>query len=71
MKHDQRDPQTDVAACATMRRPVLGELSAEAKAARAPFRPEELIEAQHDCVHQDPGNARAARTVRNLHSRSK
>lgn len=47
------------------RRPVLGELSAEAKAARAPLRPEELIEARHDRVHRDPGRARAARTVRN------
>jgi DNA-binding transcriptional regulator YiaG len=44
---------------------VLGELSAEAKAARAPLRPEELVEAQHDRVHRDPGRARAARTVRN------
>jgi DNA-binding transcriptional regulator YiaG len=47
------------------RRPVLGEISAEAKAARAPLRPEELVEAQHDRVHRDPGHARAARTVRN------
>lgn len=46
-------------------RPVLGELSAEAKAARAPLRPEELVEAQHDRVHRDPGRARVARTVRN------
>lgn len=46
-------------------RPVLGQLSAEAKAARAPLRPEELVEAQHDRVHRDPGRARAARTVRN------
>lgn len=46
-------------------RPVLGELSAEAKAARAPLPPEELVEAQHDRVHRDPGRARAARTVRN------
>lgn len=46
-------------------RPVIGELSAEAKAARAPLRPEELVEAQHDRVHRDPGRARAARTVRN------
>ena len=46
-------------------RPVLGKLSAEAKAARAPLRPEELVEAQHDRVHRDPGRARAARTVRN------
>lgn len=47
-------------------RPAIGELSAEAKAARAPLRPEELIEAQHDRVHRDPGRARAARTVRIL-----
>lgn len=46
-------------------RPVLGALSAEAKAARAPLPPEELVEAQHDRVHRDPGRARAARTVRN------
>lgn len=46
-------------------RPVLGELSAEAKAARAPLRPEELVEARHDRVHRDPGRTRAARTVRN------
>jgi len=46
-------------------RPVLGELSADAKAARAPLRPEDLVEAQHDRVHRDPGRARAARTVRN------
>jgi len=45
-------------------RPVLGELSAEARAARAPLRPEELVGAQHDRVHRDPGRARAARTVR-------
>jgi len=46
-------------------RPVLGELNADAKALRAPLRPEELIEAQHDRVHRDPGHARPARTVRN------
>lgn len=45
-------------------RPVLGELSAEARAARAPLRPEELVGAQHDRVHRDPGRARAARAVR-------
>ncbi len=44
---------------------VLGELSAEAKAARAPLRPEELIEARHDRVHQDPGGVHATSTVRN------
>ncbi|MGE3166915.1 MAG: hypothetical protein AB7O52_18580 [Planctomycetota bacterium] len=46
-------------------RHVLGELSAEAKAARAPLRPEELVDAKHERVHRDPGRARAARTVRN------
>jgi DNA-binding transcriptional regulator YiaG len=46
-------------------RPVLGELSAEAKAARAPLRPEELVGALQDRVHKDPGHARPARTVRN------
>lgn len=50
-------------------RPVLGELSAEAKAARMPLRPDELIEALHDRVHRDPGRARAARTVRNSRRR--
>ncbi len=44
---------------------ILGELSDQAKAARAPLRPEELIEARHERVHQDTGHARAARTVRN------
>lgn len=46
-------------------RPVLKELSAEAKAARAPLRPEELVEAQHDRVHPASSRSRAARTVRN------
>jgi len=46
-------------------RPVLGKLSAEAKAARSPLPLEELVDAQHDRVHRDPGHARAARTVRN------
>ncbi len=46
-------------------RPLLGDLSVDAKAARAPLRPEELVEAKHDRVHRDPGHARAARTVRN------
>lgn len=45
-------------------RPARGELSPEAKAARAPLRPEDLVDAQHDRVHRDPGRARAARTVR-------
>lgn len=42
-----------------------GELDAEARAARAPLRPEELVDARHDRVHRNPGGARAARTVRN------
>lgn len=46
------------------RRLVRHELSPEAKAARAPLRVEELIEARHEPVHRDPGGARAARTVR-------
>lgn len=46
-------------------RPAPTELSPEAKAARAPLPPEELIEAQQDRVHRDPNRARAARTVRN------
>jgi transcriptional regulator with XRE-family HTH domain len=45
-------------------RPALPALSAEARAARMPPPPEELIEALHDRVHQEPGRARAARTVR-------
>lgn len=44
-----------------MSEPVLGELSAEAKAARAPLPLEELVEAKHDRVHRDPGRARPAR----------
>lgn len=43
----------------------LSELSAEAQAARLPLRPEELVGAMNDRVHQEPGRARAARTVRN------
>ena len=39
-------------------RPALGALSAEAKAARAPLPLEELVEAQHDRAHRDPGRAR-------------
>ncbi len=43
-----------------------GELSPEAKAARMPLRPEELVEARHERVHRDVGIGRAARTVRNM-----
>jgi len=46
-------------------RPALAELSAAAKAARKPLPPEDLVDAQHDRVHQDRGRSRAARTVRN------
>lgn len=60
---EKEEPSSDVDAGRP--RPVLGELSAEAKAARAPLRPEELVEARHDRVHRDPGRTRAARTVRN------
>lgn len=45
-------------------RPALAELSAAAKAARKPLPPENLVDAQHDRVHQDRGRSRAARTVR-------
>lgn len=46
------------------KRMTLGSLSAEAKAARAPLRPEELVGALQDRVHRDPGRARAAKSVR-------
>ena len=45
-------------------RPVLGELSAEAKAARAPLRPEELVEAQHDRIHPASGRLLTARPIK-------
>ena len=45
-------------------RPTLGELSAQAKAARAPLPPEERVDALQDRAHLDLGHARAARTVR-------
>lgn len=45
-------------------RRVLGELSPEAKAARRPPPPEELVEALQDRVHKEVGRARAAQTVR-------
>jgi len=45
-------------------RPVPGELSAEARAVRAPIRPEDEIEADYSRVHRELGRARAARTVR-------
>lgn len=47
-------------------RPVVGPLSEEARAAREPLRPDELIDAEHDRVHRDLGLGRAARTVRSL-----
>ena len=40
-------------------------LSAEAREARKPAPPDELVEALHDRVHRDVGRGRAARTVRN------
>lgn len=46
---------------------VLGPLSAEAQAARAPLPVEVLLSgALHDTTHKDPGRARAARTIRDL-----
>ena len=45
--------------------PTMAELSAEANAARMPLPPEELFDAKHGRVHREPGQARAARTVRN------
>ena len=45
--------------------PVLGELSAEAKAGRKPLPPGELLDAKSERVHRDLGRARAARAVRN------
>lgn len=39
-------------------------LSAQAKAARAPRRPEELVDALQDPVHRETGIARAARSVK-------
>jgi len=47
------------------RTPTLAELAPSAKAERAPSPPEELVDAQHDRVHRDPGRARGTRTVRN------
>lgn len=46
-------------------KPSLAELSASAKAVREPLPLEDLVDAQHDRVHRDPGRARAARTLRN------
>lgn len=45
-------------------KPALTQLSAAAKAARKPLRPEELIDARNERVHRDHGQARPARTVR-------
>lgn len=41
-----------------------GALSAEAKAARAPLRPEELVEALHDRVHPTSGRLLAAKPIK-------
>ncbi len=41
-----------------------GELSAEAKAARMPLPPEELVGALNDSIHKSIGKARAAKTIR-------
>lgn len=41
------------------------ELSATAKKARQPLRPEELINARHDRAHRDQEGNRPARTIRN------
>lgn len=46
-------------------KPVLAELSAAAKVDRKPLPPEDLVDAQHDRVHRDRRQGRAARTVRN------
>lgn len=54
-----------LASGASRPRPALAQLSAEAKTAREPLPPEDLIDAQHDRVHREHGQARAARTVRN------
>jgi hypothetical protein len=43
---------------------VLGELSPEAKAARLPLRPEELIDALHDRVHPTSGRLLAAKPIK-------
>jgi len=48
----------------TFARPVPPQLSAEAKAARAPRRPEELVDALQDRVHRETGIARAAKSVK-------
>lgn len=59
------EARTVLGAGATRPRPALMELSAAAKAARKPLKPDELIDAQHDRIHRDLGRARPARTVRN------
>lgn len=41
-------------------------LSQEAREARKPLPPEQLIDALQDRVHRDPGLGRAARTVRTM-----
>jgi hypothetical protein len=45
-------------------RAVASSLSDEAKLARAPLPPEELVGALHDRVHRETGTARAAKSVR-------
>ena len=44
--------------------PALAPLSEAAQTARKPLPPDELYDAKSDRVHQEPGRARAARTVR-------
>lgn len=46
------------------RRLVLSDMSAEAKAARAPLPPDTLIDARHERAHRDLGGSRPARTLR-------
>lgn len=45
--------------------PALAELSAAARAARAPLPPEALVDAKSERVHRQLGRTRAAQTVRN------
>lgn len=61
-----KEARAILASGASRPRPALTQLSAEAKTARKPPPPEELIDAQHDRVHREHGQARAARTVRNI-----
>lgn len=43
----------------------MGDLSAVEQERRKPLKPYELIEAEHDRVHEEVGNAKGAKTVRN------